>query len=255
MSIFKKVKTAKTEEVADRVGGGFIVHDTAVYPAKLIRAYGITSDRGSLGVVLEMNLFKDPNDDTKATRYNETLYVTDQNQNNFYTSTKDGKNYMNTGWLLVDALALFATDGEAGLAELDTEEIFIKRTKDGKEVNVKAEAYPEMTDLEFNVAMLKVSKPKQVQVDGKWQDTEDMIEVNEITKVFDAEGFTILEWQAEQAEPVFIDKWEKQWAGKVKTLKAKITETKRTGGSGRSSAGGSSRPAGRTSARPSRFTK
>lgn len=255
MSLFSKVKKAKTETVEDRVGGGFIVHESGVYPARLIRAYGITADSGSLGVVLEMNLFNDPNDETKSVRYNETLYVTDKEGNNFYTSKKDNKNYMNTGWLIVDALALFATDGEAGLENLDTEEIFIKRKKDNKEINVAAEAYPELKDLDFNIAILKVIKPKQQQVDQKWVDTEELIEVNEISKVFDAEGFTLLEWQEEIAEPVFINKWEKQWTGKARTIKPKIVETKRTGGSGRAASAGSSRPAARTSARPSRFTK
>ena len=253
MSLFSKVKKAKTEAVEDRVGTGFVVHDTAVYPAQMIRAYGITSDRGSLGVVFEMNLFKDENNPDKATRYNETLYVTDALRNNFYEA-KDGKKYMNSGWLIADALAMFATEGEVGLDELETEEIFIQKKKDGKDVNVTAELYPELNGLEFNVAILKISKPQQKQVDGVWKDTEDMREVNEISKVFDAEGFTLLEWQNELEAPVFIEQWEKQWKGKVKTVKPKVTETKRTGGGGRASSAAASKPA-RTSGRPSRFTK
>lgn len=261
MSLFAKVKQTKTEAAKDTVGG-FVVHDSGVYPAQVIRMFGVKAESGAIGVTLELNLFLDENMPEQATRYNETIYVTNSDGENFYTSSKDKKNYTNSGWLLIDALALFATNGEAGLADdLETEQIFIKRKVNDKEVNVETELYSELTGLDFMVGLHKIQKPASKKVDGKWvEDAEaDPVTENRIDRVFNEEGFTILEIEKELDEPKFIDEWEKTWKGKMKIQKAKpVAATSRTGGAGRQAAatrGNTSRAPARTSARPSRFTK
>ena len=255
MGLFDKVKTStKTEEVTDRVGGGFTIHESDVYDAVIKRMYAMTSDAGAIGVTLELDLFTDPESD-KTTRFTKTVYVTDSEGNNFY-SGKEDKKYMNSGWLLIDAIAVFATDGEAGLGELETEEVFVKRQKDNAEITVTAEGYPEATDLEIKVGILKLNGPKQKKVDGKWVDTDELQDSNELDRVFNVDGLTLLEWEGEKTNPEFMAKWVKQWQGKTKAVKPKTAPTAKTGGSGRNA--GATRGAGkpeRTTNRPSRFTR
>lgn len=259
MSLFKNVKQTQTEAAKDTVGG-FKVHESGVYPAEIIRMFGVQADTGSMGVTLELNLFLDENNPEHATRYNDTIYVTNSDGENFYESKKDGKKYTNSGWLLIDALAIFATNGEAGLGELETEDFFVKKTVDGKETNVKTEQYPEMAGLNFNVGLLKIQKPASKKVDGKWVEdaSADPVTSNTIDRVFNEEGFSLLEWEAEAEEPKFIEEWEKAWKGKTKIQKAKATPTTRTGGNGRQATatrGGASRAPARTPVRQSRFAK
>ena len=260
MGLFSNVKSStKTEKVTDRVGG-FVIHETGVYEATLRRMYASKADSGSLGVTLELDLFTDPNSD-KTTRMTKTIYVTNSEGENFFISQKDNKQYMNSGWLMIDAIANFATDGEAGLAELETEEVFIKRTVDGQETTVTVEGYPEVADLSLNIGLMKVNKPVSKKVDGKWVDTEEMRDENEIERIFNEEGFTFLEWEANQLDaPEFINKWEKEWKGKTKTIKPKVAKTSRTAGGRQPAArGGAARGAAaapaRATGRPSRFTR
>ena len=254
MALFDKVKSAKTEKTEDRLSGGFKIYPSAIYDAILKRMYAITSDKGSIGVTLELDLYTDPDSD-KTERMTKTIYVTNSNGENFYE--KDGKNYLSNNWLMADAIAVFATNGEAGLSELETEDVFIKRTVDGKEMSITAEGYPEVAGLELKVAVLQVSKPKQKQVDGNWADTDEIVETNEIDRIFDADGFTLIEWEAEKEAPEFINKWEKTWQGKVKTIKPKVKQTTRTGGAGRSAAAARTTRGGTGNAtgRQSRFTR
>ena len=255
MGIFNKVKSTDKVEAAKDTVGGYTVHETAVYPAKLARMYAHTADSGSIGVTLELDLFTNP-DSEETKRMTKTLYVTNSEGKNYYED-KNGKNQMNTNWLMADAIAVFATNGEAGLGELETEEIFIKRTRDGAEVTEPVEAYPEVAGLDLNVAIMKVEGPKQKKVDGKWKDTDEIQLTNEIDRIFNEEGFTLLEWEAGTLdEPEFINKWEKEWKGKTKKVKPKASTTsERTGGSRTAARGGATRtPAARTG-RPARFTK
>lgn len=253
MSLFTKVKSAKTEKAEDRLGG-FVVHPSNVYDAEVVCMYGVKSDKGSLGVTVELDLFLDPDSD-KPVRHTETIYVTNQNGENFYESKKDNRRYMNSGWLLVDAIALFATNMEAGLGELETEEFHYKRKKDGKEISVKTESYPEVVGLALQVGLLKVVKPKQIQVDNEYVDvdTGETTESNTIDRIFNEEGFTIIEWEAEKEEPEFIDKWLKTWEGKDKIVKPKIANrSKRTAGNDRAN---NARRAPASTGRNPRFTR
>lgn len=252
MSLLAKVKQSKkVEKVEDRVGG-FTVHPTNVYDANIVRMYSYKTNGGSIAVVMEADIYPNPDED-KTSRYNQTFYVTNAQGENFYTS-KDGKQHMNSSWLLMDAIALFATEGEAGLGELETEEITIKLSRDGKDVHEEVESYPEVEGLEIKLGIQHINKPKSKKVDGIYVDIAgETVDTNEVNRVFDKDGFTILEWQAELKEPEFIDKWLKTWEGKTRTVKPKATEkTERTGGTGRTA---SARTPARSSGRGSRFTR
>ncbi len=256
-NILSKVKSSrKVEKVEDRLGG-FQIRPTAIYDAIVNKMYTFKSSGGALAVVLEAGLFLDPNTD-EETRFTQTFYVTNGEGENFYTDSK-GKERMNNSWVLVDALAMFATEGEAGLGELETEEFTIKRKDEsGKEVQEIVDSFPEVEGLEIKLALMHVNKPKSQKVDGKWKEIPDeFVEENTVDRIFDQDGFTILEWQAELAEPEFIHKWEKQWKGKVKQIKHKpVTATSRTGGTGRTGASTSARTLSRGASgtgRPSCF--
>ena len=234
MGLMGKVKSAKTEKTEDRVGG-FKIHPTDVYDAVVKSMYASKTDNGSIGVTLELDLFLDPNSD-KTTRFTTTQYVTNSEGENFYISTKDKKKYMNSSWLLIDAIAIFATDGDAGLADLETEIITVKKRKDGKEINVDVESYPEVEGLEIKVGIVAVNEPVSKKVDGKYVDTDEMRDTNKLERIFNEDGFTLLEWEDGLDKPEFMAKWLKEWKGKTKAIKPKTSNTEKTGGNGRGAA-------------------
>ena len=252
MGLLSKVKSTKTEKVEDRVGG-FQVHPTDVYDALLERVYAYKTDGGTLAVVVEAEIYPNPDSD-ETKRYSQTFYVTNGDGENFYTDGQ-GKKRLNSSWVIIDSLAVLATKGEAGLAELDTEDITIKLKRDGKEVNEDVESFFELEGLECKLAIQHVNKPKTQKVDGKWVELEgEFSDSNEVNHVFNDEGFTALEYEAELAKPEFMEKWLKQWKGKTRTVKPKAKEaTTRTGGTGRSGAG--ARTPSRSSGRASRFER
>lgn len=244
MSGFKIKKSKDVQEERDIVGGGG-AWDSNVYQLEVVNAYLHTSDEGAQALALEV---KTPEGRTQKQMH----YVTTKSGDNYYTDSKDNKKHL-PGFLIANALAILASEGEAEIDEFDTEDRIIQvwDSNAGAEVNKTVPVFYDLIGLEFQGGIIKVSKPKSVkQNDNTYKDDpEQIVEINEMDKVFSIDGFTTLELMNETDEPKFIEQWLKRWEGKVKTVKPKeaaktrggrtgAATTKASAGRGNAAAGG-----------------
>lgn len=229
-SFFKKAKVDKDIEDGhtDILGGGGGKIPSTVVPAKITAMYGIQSDKGALSIQVE-GLVTDG--DHKDRKIYSRLYCVNPDGETFYE--RDGKKRHYQGFLIADAIALCATEGELGLMDLEEEELTIKVREDGKEVQKRAPVFVDCIGAEINVGLILTNKYKQVLSDGKYVDTDEVIQTSEWDQIFDAEGFTVKELLDEAAEPVFIEQWLERWEGKEKALPAKKSPAKSAGASGK----------------------
>lgn len=217
-SFFKKAKVASDVEDGhvDALGGGGGKIPSGVVPAKITAMYGITSDKGALSVQVEAVVTDGEHKDRKI--YNR-LYCVNASGETFYE--REGKKRHYAGFLIADAIALCATEGELGLTDLEEEERTVKVREDGKEVQKRVPMFVDCIGAEINVGLVLANKYKQVNQDGTYIDSDEVIQINEWDHIFDAEGFTVKELLEEVEEPVFIEQWIERWEGKEKALPAK----------------------------------
>lgn len=237
------IKTAKgIEEAEDTVGSGGALASN-VYPMKLKNAYLHIADSGSQALATEIEV-----EGNRIIR--PTFYVTTKEGNNYY-ETKDGKKKYLQGYLIADALAMLATEGEAGIGDLDTEQktITVYDSEKGGEVNKKVDAFVDLIGLEFNGGLLKVVKPKSTKnTDGTYTESKtETVEINELDKVFNEDGFTTIELQNGDEEPEFINRWLARWEDKVKTVKPKADKGPAGRGAGARTAARTGASTGRSS--------
>lgn len=215
MSGFIKAKRAKgIDKPSDNVGG-FGPRPSGVYAGTVKLAYGQSSESSeaqAMNVEIEL--------DAGGKVFGRHWFSGTDGQV-YSVDEKTGKKKFKAGYLLADALALLATDGEADLFNLDTEPKTIKQKRDGKEVNVKVESFYELEGLKVQVAIIATEKYKQNYVDGDYIETDEIITTSEIHTYFDEEGFTIAEIEEELDEPVFIETFKKAWVGKTRTVAKK----------------------------------
>lgn len=216
---FIKAKRAKNiERPADTVGG-FTARPSNIYDGTVELAYGYSSQSSdSQALKLQVKLLD-------GSKFYGTLWFAGADGNVYSTNDKGVKKFKK-GYLLADSLAIFATEGEADLFDLETEPKTIKVKRDGKDVNETVESFPELEGLPIKLGLIQTEKYKQNFVDGEYINTDEIITVSELDQVFDEEGFTLNEWNDEADEPKFMDEWLATW--KDKTRKApKQAEPKR----------------------------
>lgn len=236
---FIKAKKPKNLDKPEDSVGGFAPLPSDVYPGKVTAAYAVESskeDSQATAIKLEVTL----ENNRKITNM---LWVTGADGNIY--SEKDGKKKYKQGYLLADSLALIATEGEAGILDLDTEEIIVKVKRDNKEENEKVESFFDLIGAEIQVGVISTVKFKQNFVDGQYIDTEETFTTSEIAVIFNADGFTLNELESEAEEPEFIEEWRKTWKGKIR--EPKVQEAAKGTRKNTSDSGAKSRTANRRS--------
>jgi hypothetical protein len=226
MSLFKKVEDVVEEK--DTLGGGskFGVWNTGVYDVVIDSVYLDESKGGAYS----MNFVFKTKDGKELT---DTEYVTGgkaKGQLNYYT--KDGKKYYLPGYNIANAIAFAATGKE--LPDLVPEDKIVeiynydlkKKTPTTKKV------YMDLIGKSIKLGVFKVKEFKRVKDDstGDYVDSDEVKELNEINKVFNSEGKTIIEAKA-GSEAKFINEWSEKYNSefvKDKT-KGKTPATKSSG--------------------------
>lgn len=241
MSFFKGVKKAKgLEKPKDSLGTGGIKSD--VYPVVITAAYGIDSSKSDAQAVKLEAKIKD-----SERKLFGTFWIT--NAEGAIYSERDGKKKFVSGYLLVDSIALIATEGDAGILDLETEEKTIKVKRDGKEVNETVDSFPDLIGAEIQIGVIATKKFKQNNVDGQYVDTDEVQVIGEWHTIFDEEGFTLNELESEADEPKFKEEWLKVWKDKERDFtQNKKQDSKAKGGRRTSSESG---PKSRTANRRS----
>lgn len=225
---FFKAKKENIEKPADTIGGNTPI-ESGVYDAEIKVAYGDETTNGAQKLIVEFEL----NVNGTTRKINKHLMVTDTKGKVAY-ETSDGTKKHYKGYLQADALALFATDLEAGiLDELETSKTIIK-DKDNN--NKTVEQLDELRGLKVKLGIVQTEMYKRVQSGDEWVESDEIMVVPEIHTIFDEDGFTLNEAEEDAEEAVFIDQFLEAWKGKVRKAPEKKKEV--LGGRTNASAGG-----------------
>ena len=255
-NLFGNLKTDGLEAVTDRVGGDFSF-DTDVYKAKVKVAYLGKSAKGAnfLGLTFLM---------PDGREYNEDVYFTNKEGDNFYVVKKDGKPTDKKaplpGFTLVNDLLLVTTGKQ--LSELtsdDVEERVIKlydRTEK-KEMPTKVNMVEILLNTEVGIAVQK-SEETQMEKDGDGfytiptdktrftNNIEKMLVPDTLHTVTEATNGNNAEWAT---------KWAEKNKGVIRDKKYKGNAAVKSGMPGRAPAAGGTAPqqSSAAPARPSLF--
>lgn len=209
------------------------VFETGVYPFTIDMALVDQSEGGA--AFLSLSLIADDGRTLK-----QTVYFTsgDEKGNSItYPVKKNGKptgeeRYL-PGYILASDLHEIVTEG-VELAEMNTETKLVKAwdKESSSEKPMEKEVLVDLLGKKVKLAVQHQILFKTVNQDGKYVETDETVNRNEVVKVFHAEtNQTISEAKAEEAA-TFMDKWIKSYAGVVfdKTKKKGADEgaTKKT---------------------------
>lgn len=208
MSLFANMKRKDDIEAPkDTLGGGSYTRPSDIYLAVVKVAHAFTTDKGAQGITVEFQL-------QDESTYKETFYVSNRNGQNF--SEKNGKTFYMQGFVTVDELCALAT--EKYLADQETADKLIKvyDYDAGGETEKEMPVLVELTGKKVYLAIQEVKQFKKVkQADNSWVETEETQNVNQISKVFNQDKFTVNELMDQADEPEFFDKWKEKYEGEV----------------------------------------
>lgn len=235
MSLFANMKSDGLEKAEDRLGG-FVVHDTDVYPAKIKLAFAGKSDGGAQFITFHFAL-------EGGKEYRETVYFTNKKGENWFMHKDDKtKKVPLPGFTLVNDLCLIGSNKELHEQETEEKVINLYDREAKKELPTKVIVLTELLNTDVAVGIVNNLEYKQVKdSQGIYVDSDETVNNNALHKVYHPElKVTVVEAQNGQ-EPTYQDKWLEKNKGTV------IDRTKKKGVATKPSpapqAGGTATPA------------
>lgn len=200
---FLKKQEGIQETTQDKIGGGSFTLDSGLHEARIDKAY-LTNSGSSKAVAIAFEFTT-----TEGKSYKDTIWVTNGEGKNTYL-TKDNKLAYLPGFETVSNIALVAVGKE--LAELTPEDkvIEIYNSELAKKVPTSVQMFTELIGQTIILGLHKVKSFKQAKdpATGKYVDTAETRETNELVNVFSQAGFTALELKAKATEVDFIKQFE-----------------------------------------------
>lgn len=204
-----------TEE--DRLGGGSYLAPSGAEEYKVEMAYTTVAQSGAIAVNLILN-------GPHTLRFTE--YVTSgtaKGCKTSYTKKSDGKEYDLPGFQKMNGLAML-TAGKPLSALTPTDRVIKLYDYDaGKEVDTKVKAFEEMLNTKVIAGILHkiVNKQDKNDATGKYEDINEMREINEIDKFFcareEAYGKTLTEIKG-NSDAEFLQSWKEKNNGVTRDL-------------------------------------
>lgn len=245
MSEFAGMNNAGLEETRDNLGGGFVL-DTNIYTGKVKMAYAGKAASGARFIHWEFEF------DGKS--YREDTYFTNAKGENFFLNKQDNTKKVGLpGFVTVDEICLVTTGYP--LENQKTEEKMVNQwDKDQrKELPKAANVLIDVIGKEVSLGIRKnlENKSEKDEATGKYVDTADTRDTNNIDKVFHTESKrTVVEIRNKLETGEFWDKWLERNKDQV-TDKRSIKDGAAT--SGRPGAGGKAAPQAGAEPRKSLF--
>lgn len=203
---FLKTSSDVTSGEKDSLGGSF-VRATGLYPATIASMYlGNSTSSNSVSVTVNFDL-------DGGSKYRETVWITNQQGDNFYIDKKTGEKKYLPGFDLINSLAFVATGKEIGEVELEDKVVMLYNYELKKEIPTEVKMFTGAIGADVQLGLISVKAFKQVKnaATNKYEDTTEVKTSNEIHKVFSAAGYTNLEMKAKAEAPAFVTEWTKQF--------------------------------------------
>lgn len=209
-NLFGNLATDGVEEAQDRLGG-FRVLESGPYTGTIKAMYaGQSANSKSRSVTV---MFAP---DDGGAEYRETFWVTNKNDENFYT--KDGKKHYLPGFIAVDDICQMVTG--KGLTQQVAEEkvLNIYDPDQKKEMPKAVPMLVETLGKKVTLGIIKATKNKQVKnsTTGAYEDTADSRDENFVDKVFHVpSNLTVVEAKRGVTAAAFYGAWVEQNKGRT----------------------------------------
>lgn len=185
--------------------------ESGVYPVTVDLAYLKESQGGSKQLVVH---FKEHPFGGFTIR--QTFIMTSgraKGQKNTYTDS-DGNERMLPGMQHVNSLFQLTLGKPISDVDFEARTVPLYDYEQRAEVPTEVPVPLDLIGQELQIGVLKVEQNKRAQQNGSWVDTNEKQEINEIDKIFDADGRTLTEKKA-GAEPVFVNQWRERNEGRT----------------------------------------
>lgn len=211
MSILNSVVNNTTEPVVedDFLGSGRKIYNTDAYPAKIDLAYAFVSPKGAIGVHLAFSI--KAND--KMEKFTEEIYFTNQKKETTYF--RDGKNHPLPGFLRLNSISQLLVGKDIDKLASETKMVSRYNGQTQKEEPVEVSLLTELADKQLFLGLSHIKENKRTNVNGKWLRTAEIIEKNEISKIFNVDKLSHAEVVAGETAPNFYNRWIEKYQGKI----------------------------------------
>jgi len=201
--------TGGAKQESESVGGGRILFDSAIYPAKVKQAYLDAYDSGARFVSITL--------DINGKDYEERLLLTNGKGESFWTDDK-GNAQQYSGLTRFEELA-FACGFPNVQSTSPTAGNIRAWDKDTKSFVIRSHptVLTSLKDKQVMVALMKISQNKQKKNlnTNKYDKLNEVEEINQIDKFANLQGQTQLEAAKNVNPPQFMAAWKEKWSGKV----------------------------------------
>lgn len=220
MKLFENLDTNDVERTEDRVGSASRLLDSDIYVATIKAAYTGESKSGALSITLMC--------DIGGKDYTETLYITNKNKEPYFVNSSTRKKQFIPGYNYMNAICLVAAGKE--LKEVETEEkiLSLYNFETQKNENTSVPVLVDLSGKQVALGIIKELRNKAQLVDGKYVDTAESREQNQIMAVFDPESHKTVNEALDGKEATFWDAWLERNKGKVvdrRTIKDAVSNT------------------------------
>ena len=201
--------TGGAKQESESVGGGRVLFDSAIYPAKVKQAYLDAYESGSRFVSITL--------DIGGKDYEERLLLTNGKGESFWTDDKNNAQQY-SGLTRFEELA-FACGFSNIQATSPTTGNIRAWDKDTKSFVIRSHAtvLTSLAGKEILVAIQKISQNKQKknEITKRYDKLNEVEEINQIDKFANLQGQTQLEAAKNVNPPQFMIAWKEKWSGKV----------------------------------------
>lgn len=204
--------TQGMEEVKEKDSLGGNLKNTGLYDAVIDLAYTTKADSGALGFAVVFKF-----EDGSTHRLQEWITSGDTKGNKPYYE-RDGKKIPLPGFTKISAITeMLMGKPLADFTDSDAETKTIKLWdgKQSKEVPTDVPMITALLGKKVKLGLLQVRTNKQEKQNGKYVNTAEDRTLNEADKVFNENGFTLQEIEANFDEPDFINKWKEKYGTKL----------------------------------------
>jgi hypothetical protein len=202
LQLGSNVETSNEDVIA--TGGGFIL-PTGLYPMVIENAY---LDKTASGAMMMHVHLKRKTGGNQVYRFKNCIVSGDEKKNK-PTYVKDGKEYPLPGYSQMDQICKIAADTSLGQIEPEKKLVKLWDFDANAEVPREVPVVTQIIGQEILAGIQLRRENKRALHDGKWANTNEAREFNELDKVFYPDGFTVTEKAAEAEEAVFVEKWAK----------------------------------------------
>ena len=185
--------------------------ESGVYPVTVDMAYLLEGPSGSQQLMVH---FKENTIDQFTLKHKFILTSGHaKGQKNYYMD-QEKKKHLLPGMDTVMQMCQLATDKQ--LAELDVQNKMVPIYDFDARTEVPT-SVPVVMDLlgsKLQIGILKITQNKRVNRNGSWEEGPDKQEINEVDKVFDEDGRSLVEHKT-KTDPEFIERWKERNEGRT----------------------------------------